>query len=169
MDLNEEKNKKILIFVLIIALLILGIYKIFFEHKSVKKEKIDTETISIVKKPNDFYTVSSCVSRYLRYLSDNDTDNLLILLSDEYKKQNSINKDNLYTFISYYDRSYEFNPRKMYVQRVSKNVYKYYVYGLIEEELMDMDSQEMDYYLIIILDKENMTFAVEPYNGDMFK
>ena len=27
----------------------------------------------------------------------------------------------------------------------------------------------IDYYLIVILDEKNMTFSVEPYDGEMFK
>ena len=118
---------------------------------------------------NDFYTVSSCVSKFLNYLSIRDTKSLLVLLSDKYKKDNSITEENIYSFINSLDGVYNFNPRKMYVQQKSKNVYKFYVYGLIEQESMDLEGEQSNYYLIVTLDKDNGTFSVEPYDGKIFK
>ena len=169
MDLREERNKKILLIVLIIAVVALGIYKLFFEKNNSEQEKIDTETISIVTNPNDFYTVSSCVSKYLSYLSVSDSKNLLILLSDDYKKENSVTQSNIYNYIGSLNGVYGFNPKKMFVQRLSENTYKFYVYGLISEETINLTSNEIDYYIIVILDRENSTFAIEPYDGSMFK
>ena len=132
-------------------------------------EKIDTETISIVNDNSKFFTVSSCVSKYLNYLSIRDTDNLLILLSNDYKTKNSVDKSNIYSFVGSVQGNPEFSPRKMFVQRMSKNVYKYYVYGTITQDVINTLGESIDYYLIVILDEENMTFAIEPYNGEMFK
>ena len=80
MNNKEDRNKKILAIVLAVAVLFLGIYKLFFEKEEVYEEKIDTETISIVKNNSRFFTVASCVSKYINYLSINDSENLLILL-----------------------------------------------------------------------------------------
>jgi len=168
MDLKEERNKKILLIVLIIALICLGIYKLFFDKKS-SSEEIDTKTISIVSNPNDFYTVSSCVSKYLAYLSSGDNDKLYTLISDEYKKNNLVNKDNIYGFIDNLNGVYSFNPRKMFVQRLGENTYKFYVYGLTTLETINPYSNEKDFYLIVILDRKNSTFAIEPYDGSIFK
>lgn len=166
---KEERNKKILLIVLVTAVILLGIYKLFFDKKEIKEEIVDTETISIVTNPNEFYTVSSCVSKFLNYLSTGDTENLFILLSEEYKEENSITKDNIYNFISSLNGVYSFNPKKMFVQRTNKNTYKFYVYGLVEEESINSNYNRNDYYIVVILDKENGTFAIEPYDGSMFK
>lgn len=166
---NEERNKKILAIVLVVAVLFLGIYKIFFDKEEVEIESIDTETISVVKDNSRFFTVSSCVSKYINYLTTEDTENLLILLSKEYKDNNAINSDNLYNYVNKINSNKTFSPKKMFQQRISKSIYKYYVYGFIQEELMDSIGPKEDYYLIVILDEENMTFSVEPYDGSMFK
>lgn len=166
---NEERNKKILAIVLVVAVLFLGIYKIFFDKEEVEIESIDTETISVVKDNSRFFTVSSCVSKYINYLTTEDTENLLILLSKEYKDNNAINSDNLYNYVNKIKSNKTFSPKKMFQQRISKSIYKYYVYGFIQEELMDSIGPKEDYYLIVILDEENMTFSVEPYDGSMFK
>ena len=168
MNSIEERNKKILLIILIVALVVLGIYKIFFEKNGLD-EPIDTETISIVSEPNDFYTVSSCVSKYLNYLAVSDSDNLLVLISNEYKKENSITKENIYNFIGTLTGVHSFNARKMFVQRLSQNTYKYYVYGFISRETINTNPEENNFYIVVILDRKNGTFAIEPYDGSMFK
>lgn len=164
----KDREKKIFALVLVVAVFILGIYKLFVE-KNDNKEKIDTTTISILNDSNRFFTVSSCVSKYINYLSVKDTDNLLILLSKEYKEKEEINDDNLYEKIGTINGTNSFTGKKIYEQRLSKTIYKYYVYGFTQEELMDSMSSKKDYYLIVILDEENMTFSIEPYDGEMFK
>ena len=168
MNFKEGKSEKILLVILLVALVALGIYKLFFS-KNKELEQIDTETISIVVEPNDFYTVSSCASKYLSYLSISDTEKLIILLSEEYKRKNSITNDNLYSFTGALNGTFSFNARKMFVQRLDSNIYKYYVYGLISEETISLDLNETDYYLVVILDRKNGTFAIEPYDGEIFK
>ena len=169
MDKKVERNKKILTIIIVIAVLALGIYKIFFEKNVIEEEKIDTETISVLKDNSRFFTVSSCISKYIRYLSGGDTENLLILLSNEYKEKSSINSNNIYSFTGILDGNKTFSAKKMFQQRLSKTIYKYYVYGFLEENLMDSISAKQPYYLIVILDESNMTFAIEPYDGSMFK
>jgi len=95
MNNKVERNTKIFAIVIVIAVLLLGIYKLFFEKKYVEIEKIDTETISVLDDNSRFYTVSSCVSKYLNYLSTLETEELLILLSNDYKTKNSINSENI--------------------------------------------------------------------------
>lgn len=169
MGKTSDNKDKIIAIVLVVAVLILGIYKLFFEKSSVEEEKIDTKTISVVEDANRFFTVSSCVSKYINYLSIKDTDNLLVLLSKQYKDDNKITSENLYNHLGTIEGTNTFSGKKMFVQRISKSIYKYYVYGFTQMELMDTMAPKKDFYVIIILNEENMTFSVEPYNGEMFK
>ena len=164
---GNDKNQKIAILILIVALISIFIYNIFFNNRETE-EKIDTDTISLVRDNSKFFTVSSCVSKYLNYLSIMDTNNLLILLSDQYKSNNNVNADNIYSFIGNIYGNQVFSPKKMFKQRLSKTSYKYYVYGTVEQELINSTSNSMDYYIVVILDEKNMTFAIEPYDGAIF-
>ena len=166
---KEDRNKKILAIIIVIAVLFLGIYELFFNKDDVVEEKIDTETISVVTDNSRFYTVSSCVSKYINYLSVADTEKLLILLSNDYKNKNSVNSSNLYNYIGTINEVKTFNPIKMFQQRISKSIYKYYIKGYLQEETMNSASIKEDYYIIVILDERNMTFEIEPYDGSMFK
>lgn len=168
MNDKAERNKKILMLVIIISVIFVGVYELFFRKEKIEEEKIDTETISVVQDNSKFYTVSSCVTKYLNYLSSGETDKLIILLSEEYKKDNSINSSNLYEFIGKFSGLNTFSPKKMFVQRLSENVYKYYVKGFIQEESIDAIGLNNDFYIVVILDEKNMTFAIEPYDGSLF-
>ncbi len=164
---KEKRNKIIAIIILVIAIIVVIVLNIIYGNKS-KEEVIDTKTISIVKDNDDFFTVSSCVSKYLNYLSINDTESLLTLLSKNYKEENNITSNNIYSYIKDVYSNPNFSPNKMYVQRLGKTIYKYYVYGTIEQEVINEISEGIDYYIIVILDESNTTFAIEPYNGEIF-
>ena len=169
MNDKSERNTKILAVVIVISVLFLGIYKLFFEKNKIIEEKLDTETISVLEDNSRFFTVSSCVSKYINYLSINDSENLLILLSNDYKQKNDVNSSNLYNYVGTINGTYSFIPKKMFQQRVSKSIYKYYVNGFIQKETIDSVSEKQEYYIVVILDEENMTFAIEPYDGSLFK
>ncbi len=165
---KEDRNQKIFALVILIALIAVLVYNIINSTKGKDEEVIDTKTISIVKDNSRFYTVSSCVSKYLTYLTSNNTDSLLVLLSDEYKDKYNINSSNIYSYIKTSSNLQEFQPKKMFEQHLSKSVYKYYVYGTIRKDVINSKETSEDYYLIVILDEQNMSFSVEPYDGEIF-
>lgn len=164
----EEKNQKVLAVILVLAVIALGVYKLFFSNKTIN-EDIDTKAISVVTNNSDFFTVSGCISKYFIYLNGSDTESLLVLLNKDYIKNNNIDSDNLYTYIDKIKDFYTFSPKEMHVQRLSKNKYKYYVYGRLETGTEDTTHTFEDYYIVVILDESNMTFAIEPYDGEIFK
>ena len=165
---KEDRNTKILLVIVIILVIGIGVYNLFFNKPNKKDEVIDTETISIVTNPSDFYTASSCVLKYLNYVASGNRDNIIRLLSSDYKNKNNITIENIDNFINITNTVYNFNARKMFMQQVGKNIYKYYIYGLISEEYIDYEYSETNFYIIVILDKNNGTFAIEPYNGEIF-
>lgn len=168
---NEEtKNLKLLIIVIVFLAFFSLIYNLFVKNKeTVDNEKVDNESIYVVMDHNRFYTVSSCVSKYINYLVIDDTENLLILLSDEYINSNNINSNNLYNYIDRISGNKSFSPIKMYQKKLADGLYEYYVYGSLLDENINGISKKEDFYLIVELDEKNMTFAIKPYDGNMFK
>lgn len=160
-DNMDKINKKMLI-LFGVLILIIG----FILHFSNRKSK---EKIQIVNDNSTFYTVASCASKYISYLSANDTDNLLILLDNKYKKNNSIDAGSIYNYVGILSGNYMFKAKKMYFEKVGKARYKYYVYGVVIENTMDVfDTNEKEYYLIVYLNEKDMTFSIEPYDGEIF-
>ena len=150
---------------MIILFVILLIILVFIFHFNLNK---DEEEIQIVKDNSTFFTVSSCVSKYLNAISSKNTDNLLILLDDKYKKKYNIDAGTVYDHTGYLDGNYTFKGKKMYFEKVGKSRYKYYVYGVISKDIINTISEEEDYYIIVYLNEKNMTFSIEPYDGEIF-
>lgn len=158
------KNKnKILIFVLLFLVVVVFLFKIFSDDN--KKSKI-----SIVTSSSKFYTVSSCISRYINYLYSEDVDNIILLLDNSYRKKNNIDASNLFDNIEKFDSFYSFQARKMYEEKINDSITKYYVYGyLLKEELDNYNySEKKDYYIIIYLNSTKDLYSVAPYDGDIF-
>ena len=100
MEDSVDKTLKIVIALVIIMIILSATNKVFFENKvKIPEDKVNPEEILLVDDYNRFYTVSSCVSKYLNYLTTNNTEKLLVLLSNEYKTKNNINETNIYTYI----------------------------------------------------------------------
>lgn len=164
---KSERNQKIITIILVILVLIIGIYNLFIKKDEV--EKLDTETISLVTDVDRFFTVASCVSKYINYLSIDDKSSLYTLLDNNYKKENNITEDNMYNYIIDVNSGVQFQAYKMYSQNITENIVKYYVHGYIEYEQIDVVSAKSDYYVIAILDQETLTFSIVPYDGEIFK
>ena len=98
MEDSVDKTLKLVIALIVIMAVLAGINQIFFKDKvKVKEDKVNPDEILLVDDYNRFYTVSSCVSKYLNYLTTNNTEKLLVLLSNEYKTKNNITESNIYT------------------------------------------------------------------------
>lgn len=164
---NNEKKQKIITVIVVLLALIISVYNLFIKKEKV--EKIDTETISIVKDPNRFYTVSSCILKYINYLSIDDMSSIYTLIDNNYKEENKITESNVLNYISDVTSGAQFQPFKMYSQSLTKNITKYYVSGYILYDQIDTVGVKSDYYVIAILDEENLTFSIIPYDGEMFK
>lgn len=159
--MNKNLWKKIIIVILCVTAIVLILLKVFNNNKK-------TSNIQIVTSTSKFYTVSNCADRFLKYLSSENIDNLLILLDDSYKKDNNISKDNIFNIINRLDGEYSFNAKKMYQQKINDNIMKYYVKGYILKEDIDNNGEKIDYYIIVLLDENNSTYSIIPYDEELF-
>ena len=160
---NKFVNKKN-IFILFLGLLAIGV--VFFNMFVGSKKKNEIE---IVTSSSKFYTVSSCVNRYMYYISLEDKKSLLEILEKKYVKKNNIDENNILDKIDKFDNDYNFLASKMYQQEVNNNVMKYYVKGyLVEKNASSGVEHQNNYYLIVYLDSKNSTYSIEPYDGEIF-
>lgn len=164
------KEKKDYTLLIIICIILLCIVALLFLNK-------DDEEIILSKEPkyrlvedySRFFTVNSCVFKYITYLNSNKTDDLLKILDEEYIKDNNITNNNVYNFVNKLNGNYSFKSKKIYYEVGNDKLVKYFVYGYLIEEMIDGIGSKQDYYLIVNLDLENQLFSVAPYNGNMFK
>ena len=122
MEDYQIKNIRGIIITVIVLAALYGIYTLFFNKpKDETDNKID---VVLVNDYNRFYTVSSCVTKYLNTLSSNNVENILTILDKNYKEKNNITEDNIYNYINKVDDVYSFSPRKMYYKETNNYVRK---------------------------------------------
>ena len=156
---------------IILAMLAILVVVISFVTKNVGENK--DNDILIVENASNFYTVNSCLYRLVTYISSQDKDSLLLVLSDDYKTKNAVTKDNVMNLFPNIDITSTFVSEKMYYSMLSENITKYYVKGYIEsnqiydEEVLQNNNSESVYF-IVYLDTEQNIFSIEPYDGKIF-
>ena len=164
------KDKKKLMAIILASLAIIVLIISFVGKNKVGSQK---EDVSIVTNSSNFYTVNSCLYRLTTYISTKDTNSLLLLLNDNYKKNNKITKDNILEILPEASENDTFVSNKMYYSKITKDITKYYVSGYIEQnKLFDgeiisgIDSNQV--YFIVYLNSNEKIFSIEPYDGKIF-
>ena len=157
-----NKNNLGLIFIVVLAILVPLVTYLIDSSKKPKSK------IEVVTSFNDFYTVDSCIGRFVSYLGDKNIDYIITVLDDNYKKKNKITKDNVLSKMPNISKDSSFISKKMYSEKKSKNVNKYYVYGQNLLEGFDEVLEKKAVYFIVYMDSKNKTFSVEPYDGNIF-
>ncbi len=162
----KDKSKFVAIILVIITIAVLIISTIF------RKDDKEENEIKIVTNYSNFYTVNSCLYRVVTYLYDKDINSLMLLLSDDYKKENNVTEENVLNLFNNIDVDSTFESRKMYYEQLTKNITKYYVYGRISsqmfEEEYESNPEYNDAYFIVYLDTDKKIFSIEPYDGKIF-
>ena len=126
--MKEERKKLYLAIILPIITIIIVV--ISFTTRQSNDIKHD---ISILKQPSEFFTVNSCLYRTITYVSNKDTDSLLKVLSDTYKKKNKINANNVLKVFPSINGEATFVSKKMYYEKINNKIKKFYVKGIVKK------------------------------------
>lgn len=164
----KDKSKLTAVILVVLTILVVVLTYIFDKDKEQNKNEI-----KIVTNYSNFYTVNSCLYRTITHISTSDKKSLLLLLDNNYKKENKIDESNVLDLFSNVDVDSTFVSRKMYYEILNNNITKYYVYGYVEKNQISDDEiinkkENKEMYFIVYLDSTNKTFSIEPYNGDIF-
>ena len=127
----KDKSKLLTILLVIVTIIVVAVNYIYNNSKKEEENK----DIKIVTNYSNFYTVNSCLYRVINYIYLGDEDSLLKLVSDEYKKNNKITKENVLNLFPKINNDSTFDSRKMYYEQINNNVMKFYVYGHIKDNL----------------------------------
>ena len=164
----KDKSKLTAVILVVLTILVVVLTYIFDKDKEQNKNEI-----KIVTNYSNFYTVNSCLYRTITHISTSDKESLLLLLDNNYKKENKIDESNVLDLFSNVDVDSTFVSRKMYYEILNNNITKYYVYGYVEKNQISDDEiinkkENKEMYFIVYLDSTNKTFSIEPYSGDIF-
>lgn len=171
---------KKLIFIIIVIIIILAVLLgvLFILRENIKNDQ-NNEIINDIGNNNSvenkiervtnrdmFFTVSSCVEKYLNMVTQKETTKLYNILYSEYKQRFNVTEENIYEHTGQYAEYQIFTAKKMYkLDKYSNN--KYFVYGTIRDDTEYSENIEKDYYITVIMDPMNRTFSIMP-NGYMF-
>ena len=146
-------------YIIIICLLLLFLLLLMFLKNNNKEISVEKEKYYIESDYSKFFTVNSCIYRYIEYLSSKDTSAILEVLDYSYIVENNINENNLYNYVPNLEGMYSFSSKQMY--RIDLDNYaEYYVFGyLIKDSISGNNTKEKQYYTVR-LDKDNMTFSI---------
>lgn len=164
------KDKKTLtaIIVAILAIIVVVINLIPEKESDEKSKPI------IVTSYSDFYTINSCLYRIVTYASAKDSESLLLVLNEKYKKENNITKNDVLNLFSDISENSTFVSEKMYYEDITDTISKYYVKGYVTNQLL-FDDEVIDnidkktIYFVVYLDSLENIFSVEPYDGNIFE
>ncbi len=119
--------------------------------------------IEKLKDRNTFFTVSSCVDKYLVAVYSEEVQTIYDLLSREYISKNKIKIDNLLNKIDNYDEMQIFSADTIYEVNNTENISTYYVEGTIRDDIFgEQNTKETNFYIAVQLDKVNRTYAIIP-------
>ena len=160
----KDRTKLFAIILVIVTILVVVLTYIFSNN-----DKKDENRINIVTNYSNFYTVN----RTITYISNKDSKNLLLLINPSYAKKNNINESNVVSLFNDIPANSSFASKKMYYEEISKNIIKYYVYGVVIEDNLYEDFEVRDkvsypMYFIVYINRDKGIFSIEPYSGELF-
>ena len=165
------------IIIIIVALIILMQFDIEKDenkmHQVTNEEyeeflsNLQLNTVNIVKDRDTFFTVASCVDKYLINIYNENAQNIYELIDQTYIDKFSISQSNVLNKVDNYSELQIFSPKKMYELNENETFSVYYVYGKIRDDAMEEIMPESDFYVTVKLDKVNRTFSIMP-EGYMF-
>lgn len=119
------------------------------------------EKINNLKDYQTFYTVLSCINKYIRYNEQKDFQNMYNVLSEEYISENNITINNIEQKVKMYNNAETFTAKEIYEYNNNENVSTYFIYGKTTEDNFDNDDPKQEELNIVVqLDKSNRTFDI---------
>ena len=167
------KKNNIYIYIIFGLLIVLLLFVTnFYNNKNNKEDtiqKTEKNKIKILSNYDEFFTINSCVYKYISYLQSKDYNSVLKILNSDYKKNNNITESNIENFVENLDGKYSFSTKKIYYEVIDNNYTRYYVYGYLSKDMIDVYGEKEDRYYIILFDTKNQLFSLTPYNEVGFK
>lgn len=111
-------------------------------------------------------TVSNVLVKYYSYINIKDYDSILLTYSDEYKKQNNIDKNNVKTLITNSDVALTYNSRIMCSKKISNNETSYLVSGFESET--NTGKRLNNKYYEVILNSSDFHFSISEIEENKF-
>lgn len=160
-----KKYKDYIIIIIILILILVSIIGINVLNGKDNKNTQEKITFKLEDSYDKFFTIDSCVNKYIEFLTKKDVSSLLEVLNKKYIENNNITQNNLFNYIDNLDGIYSFTSKEIYTSN-SNDIY--YIYGFLNKENIDgIESKTKKFYLINV-DEENSTFDIQPIKESRF-
>lgn len=166
-----NKNKIIIIAIFIIFIIVIGLFSIIISESLKKdnneqKDSLETKVkddilLEEVKNPHMYFTVETCINKYLKYISINDKESIYKVLDSNYIKMFNITQENVLEYIEKVDiNDFNISISEMYVEEVDDDNQVYYIKGMINNELLEKNEE---FCLTVNINIDSQVFSVVPY------
>lgn len=163
------KKKDCYIVMIIISLMLISILGLLYFKDTDTDNSINKDIkYTLLNDYSRFFTVDSCVYKYISYLSSGDKASVIKILDNNYVKSNEITESNLYQFINRLEGNYTYKSKKIYFVKNDDSHITYYVDGYLLQEVIDESPIKTEQYFVVKMDLKNYLFSITPYNGEMF-
>ena len=164
----KKNNLFLLIVVIILSIILVLLFNINTNNSKSNNDK-NHDNYILLKDYSRFFTINSCIYKYISYLSGNNSEDLLSVLDKDYVEKNNIDVNNVYEHLDKLNGNYTFKSKKIYYKKINDNYITYYVYGYLIEDILNKEGEKQEKYYIVNLDIKNQLFSISPYDGSIFK
>lgn len=140
------KIKTIIFIVLLVYIIINRVYSLFIINETSSDNLLESVTDEY-----EFVRVSECMSKYMKAINSQNTNDIINVYSEDYKKENNITTENVLS-INNLSNIVCFKVEELY-----KDNTKYYAYVTFYSELDNSD-----------IEKNSCEFTIRFYNNNTF-
>lgn len=163
----DKTSFRIFLVIIVVSLIIFsGLFAFAMYENKINEDKIEVEYVT---NANIFYTVESCVNKYVSLIVAQDSIALYNVIDEQYREEHGITINNVLANNIKLSGNYSFNAQKMLQDKNSEHTY--YVKGyLIEESLMEdgFSNEKIEYGLIVKLDVDNNIYSIIPSEVEVY-
>ena len=149
-------NKKTIILGSVFTILVFILFFIVLKKEEKPNTVVIQKEYNIVNDYSEFFTMVNCANKYYSYLSLGDIDNLSKLLDGRSEDENRINL--------YKGKNISYNVKEMYYRNN-----RYYLKGIVNEELIKSIKELNEEYLIINVDSNKKLFNIEVIDKNIYE
>lgn len=164
------KKKDNYILLIIITCILVSVLGLLYLNKTESNNYDKEETkYYLLNDYSRFFTINSCINKYVTSLQNNKYDNVLKLLDKNYVEENNISSDNVSNYVDNLDGNYNYITKRVFYTELSEKVINYYVKGyLVSDELDNISNDKIDKYYIVKFDLTNNLFSITPIDGNKY-
>ncbi len=164
--LTEDQRKVLLIWFFILIFLIVAVSMFArYRIKSMFNDEVDKQYIKVTDYSR-YYTVLNILDKYYTTIYNNNAEDVLKMLDEDYKKDKNLNKDNVLSTLKTNTSRTTYKGSLMCSKRLGKGHTSYLVSG--NPVGVNVDKSYDDIFYEVELNENEMTFSIKEIDASQF-